>query len=460
MARKNKGLMRTVPRSAAQTSHQKISSVKKDRNDHGKTKGPDRLGSLRRQIADLGRLASFPQLNSNPVLEVNLRGKIIFINDAAKKALGKVRPKSRGEVFLPSDIEEILADVRKGKGRMWYREVDVRGTVFEEWLYYTPEFRAIRIYAHDITARKKMESDILQVEQFLTRERDFVSAVLSTAGALVVVLDRKGRIVKFNKECERTTGYTFGEVEGKLVWDIFLLPEEVRRVRRVFRHLLAGKFPTSHENHWVAKDGTSRLIAWKDTVLLDGNGKVEFVIGTGIDVTDRRRAEEELRVALRESQQRQKEVAVLLDASSAVLQRRSYAEAAKAIFGACKGIVGATCGYIALVSDDGSANEIVYLDAGAMECTVDPSLPMPVRGMRGEVFSTGRALRHNNFPGSAWAHLMPDGHVRLDNVIMAPMTVENKVVGLFGLGNKPGGFTDNDVRITTAFCDIAAIALL
>jgi len=42
----------------------------------------------------------------------------------------------------------------------------------------------------------------------LVKERDFTSAILDTAGALVVVLDREGRITRFNRACEQVTGYS------------------------------------------------------------------------------------------------------------------------------------------------------------------------------------------------------------------------------------------------------------
>ena len=69
-------------------------------------------------------------------------------------------------------------------------------------------------------------TEIKQTEHELRKERDFTSAVLSTTGALVVVLDRRGRIVRFNRACEKLTGYLFEEVEGEHFWDLFLLRNE------------------------------------------------------------------------------------------------------------------------------------------------------------------------------------------------------------------------------------------
>ena len=76
-----------------------------------------------------------------------------------------------------------------------------------------------------------------QATEALRQERDFSAALLNTLGALVVVLDREGRIVRFNQACEISTGYAFAEVEGKFFFDIFLLPEEKAGVQEVFRNL-------------------------------------------------------------------------------------------------------------------------------------------------------------------------------------------------------------------------------
>ena len=139
----------------------------------------------------------------------------------------------------------------------------------------------------DITAIKQTENE-------LRKERDFTSAVLSTAGALVVVLDRHGRIVRFNRACEKLTGYLFEEVKGKPFWDLFLLRNEMDQVKFVFENLKAGGFPNENENYWLTKSGSRRLIRWSNTALTETDGSVEYVIGTGIDITDTQAAEEKL----------------------------------------------------------------------------------------------------------------------------------------------------------------------
>lgn len=129
----------------------------------------------------------------------------------------------------------------------------------------------------------------------LRRERDFADAVIDTADALILALDRQGRIVRFNRACERLTGYRAHEVADWPFWDFFLLPDELSRVQGVFADLCAGRFPNTHENHWRTRDGGQRLILWRNTALPDGVGAVEYVIATGIDVTDERATQAALR---------------------------------------------------------------------------------------------------------------------------------------------------------------------
>ena len=141
---------------------------------------------------------------------------------------------------------------------------------------------------------RELEKGLDKRTRDLQKERNIISAVLETAGALVVVLDTEGRIVRFNRACEQATGYAFEEVRDRLVWDLFLLSEEVRPVQAVFENLRSGGSPSRFQNYWLAKDGTRRLIAWTNTVVLDRTGAVEYIIETGLDITEMKRVQDQL----------------------------------------------------------------------------------------------------------------------------------------------------------------------
>src|ERR1700733_8076463 len=134
-------------------------------------------------------------------------------------------------------------------------------------------------------------SDLKRVEEELQEERNFVSTILDTVGALVVVLDGEGRILRFNPACEITTGYSMGEVQGKCVWDLFLAPEEADRFRSVFELLRTDLLPRNYQSCWVTRHGDQRLIAWTSTLLPGSRDTANYIIATGIDITERKHLE-------------------------------------------------------------------------------------------------------------------------------------------------------------------------
>ena len=177
------------------------------------------------------------------------------------------------------------------------------------------------------------------------------------------------------------------------------------------------------------------------------------------DITDRKHAEDALCNALDKYHQHAREVSALLESSRAVLEYREFKDSAKSIFNSCKNLIGARAGYVALLTGDGSENELLHLDAGGLSCTVDTTLPMPIRGLREKAYRLCKTVFNNDFAQSEWVDFLPGGHVRLENVLFAPLVINGNSVGLLGLANKPGGFTDHDARLASGFSEFASVAL-
>jgi PAS domain S-box-containing protein len=144
------------------------------------------------------------------------------------------------------------------------------------------------VYNEILTSRR--------LENNLKQERDFTVSVLDTVGAIVIVLDIEGKIVRFNRECERVTGYYYEEVRNKNFCKIFLLPEDAKSISQTFIRLTDRNSPNLHENHWLTKGGERRLISWSTTTVLKSNNKIDFIIASGLDITDRKQVEEEIRL--------------------------------------------------------------------------------------------------------------------------------------------------------------------
>lgn len=149
-------------------------------------------------------------------------------------------------------------------------------------------------FAIDSIAREEGRK---RVQSALRKEAAFTATTLDTAGAIIAVLDREGRVVRFNKEGEMVTKFMADEVVGKLLWDVLIPKEDVEKAKGVLSEIVGGKFPFEYECDWLMRDGTRRKIDWTNTALPERDGSVKFVIATGIDVTDKRRAEESLRAS-------------------------------------------------------------------------------------------------------------------------------------------------------------------
>ncbi len=134
-------------------------------------------------------------------------------------------------------------------------------------------------------------TDLKLTEGALHEERNMVSAILHTVGALVVVLDQEGSIVRFNRACEQTSGYSFAAVSGRKIWDVFTDPEDAESFKSVFQRLCADQSGTEYEGYLVRRDGTRRLIAWSSTMLPAVDGPASYIVATGTDITERKQLE-------------------------------------------------------------------------------------------------------------------------------------------------------------------------
>jgi PAS domain S-box-containing protein len=185
----------------------------------------------------------------------------------------------------PARVRERVRYVRKDGEIRW---VDVLSAVHHD--------ERGGIVAHGTL---KDVTETVQTLRDLKGERDFSEAVLQTAGSLVLVLDAKARVIRFNRACEEASGYRFDQIAGREVYA--LLPEGERpKMRDVLARMRAGESPLRFESRWRHRDGTERLIEWSNTALVDDGGAVLHVIGVGQDVTAQRAVE----AALRESQER------------------------------------------------------------------------------------------------------------------------------------------------------------
>jgi PAS domain S-box-containing protein len=250
--------------------------------------------------AEIRRMASFPLLNPNPVLELDSAGAITYCNQAALAALASLGEAARPEAFFPEDLPDILITGRdQGEGR-FYREVRIKDKVFAEDISYAAPFEVFRIYARDITERQAAEEALLQREAQLR-------TILENVTEGVVVADLDGRLSHWNPAAVAMHGFANME-EGQRrlpeFTDLFelsttadgILPVEQWPLARILR----GETLRDWEVDVRRKDnGWQRVFNYGGTLARDREGRPVLAVVSVSDITERKTSE----VALRESRE-------------------------------------------------------------------------------------------------------------------------------------------------------------
>jgi len=133
-----------------------------------------------------------------------------------------------------------------------------------------------------------------RVEAALQRESSFTAAVLDTAGALIIVLNVQGEIIRFNQTSEIISGYRFPEVAGRLFWEALLPPEAHEHIKRLFAQIHDNTFPPKLVTQLLNRAQERRIIDWANTTFRDEDGNIEYIISIGIDITEEKQLQNQL----------------------------------------------------------------------------------------------------------------------------------------------------------------------
>jgi PAS domain S-box-containing protein len=313
------------------------------------------------------------------------------------------------------------------------------------------------LQVHQIELEMQNE-ELRKAETEIEESRSRYSDLYDFAPVGYFTFDKNGLILELNLTAAKELGVE-RSVLVKKPFRAYISVED----REVFNSHLQKVFKSDTrqtcEIQLKKKDG-NLFYAQLESIAALGSGGAYVCRTSCIDITIRKQTDSALLEALAVSVQRHAEISALLKGSQAIARYHDFKGAAQSLFNSCKQLIGATSGYVALASTDGTENMVLFLDSGGLPCMVDKTLPMPIRGLRGEVFREAKTIYENDFPKSEWMKFIPEGHTAISNVLFAPIVVDKKVLGLFGLANKPGGFNDNDARMASAFAGLASVALV
>ncbi|MHC4584307.1 MAG: PAS domain S-box protein [Planctomycetota bacterium] len=403
-------------------------------------------GRLMTVLDSLDALVYVADMETHEILFLNKFGRDIWGDVVGKFCWKTLQTNQTGPCEFCTNAKLIDSS---GKPAGIYRW-EFQNTVDHQW--YDCRDQAVR-WTDGRLVRMEIATNITEqknAQEELKKSKEFLDNIVNALDDSFFVKDQDHHWVMLNDAACELIGRPREELIGKSDYDLF--PKEQADIFWEKDNVVIETGRTNVNEEKVTWHGKIRTISTKKSIYTDPVTSEKYITGTTRDITELKQTEETLRT-------KQKETEALLRATRSIPEKKTFEEAARGIFDAAKALLGADSGYVALLSEDGRQNEVLFLDAGGRQCTVDPNLPMPIRGLRAEAYGKGEVVWDNNFPESKWEEFMPDGHVRLDNVLFAPIIVGGKPVGAIGLANKPGGFVERDAEMAKAFGDIAAVGL-
>jgi PAS domain S-box-containing protein len=206
--------------------------------------------------------------------------------------LQHIHPDDRDEA-----VEHCLRATREGRDHVLeYRMISKDGRIV--WFHDAISVQIrdsrpawVRTVMTDITGLKQMEDTIRS-------QRDLAQRYLDIAGVMLIVINSQQEVESINRKGCEILGYSEKEIVGKNWFDHFLPQKERDEVKKFFNSLIKGKIESVeyNDNRVLCKSGEEKTLVWYNTLLRDENGATIGTLSSGLDVTERRKAEEMTRV--------------------------------------------------------------------------------------------------------------------------------------------------------------------
>jgi PAS domain S-box-containing protein len=282
----------------------------------------------KRAEAEMAWLASFPERNTNPIVEVEpSTGVVQYVNPAGRRLFPDLWERGFSHPWL-AGLERLAETMAQGDGDSVRREVIVGGHCYEQSANYIAERERLRIYGIDITERKRAEEVLRDSVQ---RER-FVAGILETSEQPFAIGYPDGRLGICNRAYCELTGYSLEELRN-ISWATLLTPPEWFEPEMAALAELGrtGK-PVRYEKEYVRKDGRRVPVELLVHAVRDESGRVEYYYSFISDIAERRRIDEALRKSRDELElrvrERTQELSTANDILAAQIEERKRAQAA------------------------------------------------------------------------------------------------------------------------------------
>jgi PAS domain S-box-containing protein len=296
---------------------------------------------------------------------------------------------------------------------------------------------------------------------------DFARVLTETTMSLVCVLDEDGRILFFNEACERLTGFTRAEAVGRDARELVIPPEEAEAFAEVLAYIWKTGLASPQVGHWLAKDGTRKLVAWSNKLMPGEDSASSILVTAGIDLSappkgasDEAAFEFDLEAKLHEVGRLAQEQRALRRVATLVASETSPERVFIAVSEECARVLEVDASAVFRYEGDDTATIVGrHSRTGNQDAfTLGQRLPADENTGIGRVLQTGAPARihdYSNRTGQTADDMRLMGY---RSSVSAPIIVAGILWGAVGIASAEPLPADTEARLG-AFCELVSLAV-
>lgn len=244
-------------------------------------------------------LSKFPEQNPNPILRFDLDLNLVYSNAASEDYFlsdFQIINGYLGESTLRSRLNEIITSNR----RHHHFFIDAKSNYYSVTIALITELGYLNMYAHDITGyrerNERNQTALKELNSKVETQREFYEFILNNLPADVAVFDKNHKYVFINPkgiQDEKVRDFMIGKDDYDYCRLKGISVEMADKRRALFNEVLHSKQSKVWVDDLINKEGIRNVIHRTMGPLFDEKGEVRFVIGYGMEITQRVNAEEE-----------------------------------------------------------------------------------------------------------------------------------------------------------------------